>query len=317
MIDSLDRQYLKDLSVWQSDPIFIMGVHRSGTTLLYKLLVATNCFNYVKAYHIIRYNEILSNFFNHNEDQAYSNLSAQFRELGIDSRVIDEVKATPDLPEEYGFILSNAGYPFYLHPRSVDLFSEICKKIQTVSSPEKTLLLKNPWCFPHFVYIKTVFPRSRFIFIHRNPIYVINSRLKAWRSFFDQENVYLSLLSLYYRQIMSNPMKHTIARLINSNFLNLGLRRALGEMSRSTHYFLSNIESVPKQDYLSLRYEDLCREPEVNLVHILNFLGTEPSISLSEIIDIKPRSPRLLPEVEHHQDLIRDQLEPYFSYWHY
>lgn len=63
----LDRQYLNLLENINFRPIFIMGDHRSGTTLLHKTLVATECFNFVRAYHVIKYDELLSNHVNRTE----------------------------------------------------------------------------------------------------------------------------------------------------------------------------------------------------------------------------------------------------------
>ncbi|MEM7557233.1 MAG: sulfotransferase, partial [Cyanobacteria bacterium P01_A01_bin.84] len=102
-----DTAYLDLLPKVEFSPIFIMGDHRSGTTLLYKTLVSTGCFNFLKAYHIIKYDEILSHHINQTESQTIKELEELFQSLGISDRAIDKVIATPDLPEEYGFILKN------------------------------------------------------------------------------------------------------------------------------------------------------------------------------------------------------------------
>ena len=77
-----DAPYLELLAGVDFRPIFIVGDHRSGTTLLYKTLVATGCFNFVKAYHIIKYDEILSNHVNQREEQAIQSLEQHFKALG-------------------------------------------------------------------------------------------------------------------------------------------------------------------------------------------------------------------------------------------
>ena len=97
-----DLQYMTLLRDTVVRPVFIMGDHRSGTTLLYRLLDQTQCFNVVRAYHIIRYGEILSNYFDKIEDHVKMELSAYFSQLGVTDRMIDGVAVTPDLPEEYG-----------------------------------------------------------------------------------------------------------------------------------------------------------------------------------------------------------------------
>ena len=51
---SLDQPYLDQLTQTDLQPIFILGDHRSGTTLLYQTLASTHCFNVVKAYHVIK-----------------------------------------------------------------------------------------------------------------------------------------------------------------------------------------------------------------------------------------------------------------------
>jgi hypothetical protein len=55
----------------------------------------------------------------------------------------------------------------------------MCKKIQFIAGNDKPILLKNPYDFPNFLYIKRVFPNARFVFIHRNPLKTISSTLNA------------------------------------------------------------------------------------------------------------------------------------------
>jgi hypothetical protein len=71
----LDRQYLEKLENVSLQPIFILGLHRSGTSILYKTLGLTGCFNLVTAYHIIKYSEILYNHINSKEGKSKEELA--------------------------------------------------------------------------------------------------------------------------------------------------------------------------------------------------------------------------------------------------
>jgi hypothetical protein len=312
-----DHSYLDLLEEVDFNPIFIMGDHRSGTTLLYKTLVATECFNYVSAYNVIQYDRLLSNKVNRTENQARQELEELLQSLGISDRVIDNVEATPSLPEEYGFILKNAGYESYLNPDNLPVFIQLCRKIQFVSVSDRPLLLKNPWCFPHFMYVKSVFPEAKFIFIHRHPIDVINSKLKAARSILATRNAYTVLLSQQYAQIFKNPVQRFVYRLLYSTYFDLGLRQVTKPAVQSTTYFLQNIDSLPKTDYVSVRYEDLCNEPEETILKILGFLGLDQQSTLAYNTLIKPRPIKLLPEVQGKYEQIRQKLQPYFAYHGY
>ncbi len=310
-----DKPYLDLLPKVNFSPIFIMGDHRSGTTLLYKTLVATGSFNFVRAYHIIKYDEILSNHINQTENQAIQELEELFKSLGISDRTIDKVMATPDLPEEYGFILKNiAGDESYITPQNLPVFQQLCRKIQFVSDPDKPLLLKNPWDLPQFMYVKSVVPTAKFIFIHRHPIHAINSKLKAARTLLSSWNSYTALIAQWYTQILKNPMQRYLYQLLYSKYFNLGLRRVTKGAIKSTTYFLENVESLPDKDYLCVRYEDLCQAPEATIEKILGFLGLEARSTLEYQKLIKPRSIELLPEVQKQYEQIRQKLQAYFAY---
>jgi hypothetical protein len=222
--NDLDEKYLYLLNKVDFTPIFIMGEHRSGTTLLYKTLVETECFNFVKAYHIIKYKKILSNHVNDIENQAYQELDDQLKSLGINDRVIDKLKVTPDFPEEYGFILRNlVGDDSKLTDENLSIFKELCQKVQLTSKQNRPLLLKNPWDFSQFLYVKKSLPNAKIIFIHRHPIHVINSKLKAVRSFFSNWNSYLALISQRYKKIFKNPIKLFFYRMLYSSYSVFGI----------------------------------------------------------------------------------------------
>ncbi|MEG4836731.1 sulfotransferase [Microcoleus sp. B9-D4] len=312
-----DEPYLDLLGKVDFNPIFIMGDHRSGTTVFYQILVATECFNYLKAAHIIKYDRILDDRINGTQEQTRQELENLFKSLEISDRQFDKVKPTPDLPEEYGFILRNAGYESYLNPENLLLFSQLCQKIQFTSNSDKPLLLKNPWCFPHFMYIKSVLPKAKFVFIHRHPIHVINSKLKTVRLIFSVASPYTQLISKRYGKIFDNPMLRLLFRIKYSSLFGLGVRQVTQTSLLATTYYLENIRSLPTTDYISIKYEDLCQSPESTILKVLEFLQLEAKTTVDYERSIAPRPVNLLPEVENSYDEICRKLQPYLVHCGY
>ena len=314
---SLDQPYLDQLTQTDLQPIFILGDHRSGTTLLYQTLASTHCFNVVKAYHVIKYDEILHNYFNHVEEKKLQELQTEFTQLGICDRKFDAVPVSPALPEEYGFIIRNAGHELYINDASLPTFLEACRKIQTISHPTKPLLLKNPWCYPHFLYLHQTIPNARFIFIHRNPSHVINSKLKAVAQVMSDWNPYTGILSKRYHKIFKNPIFRLIYRTMYSPRFNIGLNKVLKQSVKSTAYFTNNIQALPDTTYISLRFEDLCEQPQTTLKKIFDFLHVSPKVTIDYDSLIKKRSTTLMPAVSQNQQRIFERLAPYCQLHHY
>lgn len=314
---NLDQPYLDQLCNVNFEPIFILGDHRSGTTLLYKTLASAGCFNVVKAYHVIKYDEILYNHKHHLEQERLQELQAEFDCLGISDRKIDTVRVSPELPEEYGFILRNAEHDPYLNASNMTLFLEACRKVQFTSNPENTLLLKNPWCFPHFDYIRQVFPNARFIFIHRNPINVIDSKLKAVDQTLSGWNAYIGLLSKQYQKIFKNPFYRFAYRMMYLKQFSIGVNKTLMQAMESTSYFLGHVQDLRKSSYVSIRFEDLCDDPQTTLEGIFDFLQLTPAISIDYDSLIQKRSAQLLPTVAKNQSRIYETLLPYFAFHGY
>ncbi|MGB3640918.1 MAG: sulfotransferase [Rivularia sp. (in: cyanobacteria)] len=315
--DILDSQHQHLLNNVNFRPIFIMGDHRSGTTLLHKTLVGTECFNFVQAYHVIKYGEILHNYINKNETELKEKIDELLISQGIKTRGIDEVEVNSNLPTEYGFILKNAGYESFLNHENLSLFIELCQKIQFISKLNKPLLLKNPWDFPRFINVKNAFREAKFIFIHRHPIDVINSKLKAMRTLLSSFNPYTALISKQYEKIFNNPIQRFFVLANYSSYFELGLSRVIKGTVESTSYFLDNIELLSSSDYISVKYEDICKSPEATILKILEFLELEPTVNLNYEQLIKPRPVKLLPEVERNYNKICQQLNSYLTYHDY
>ena len=314
-VTSVDQKYLNLLEKVKFKPIFILGSHRSGTTLLYKTLIATQCFNFVSAYHVIKYQELLFNHLENRENKAHQELQELFNSLEINDRVIDRVQVTPNLPEEYGFILKNNDYEFKINADNLNYFQQICQKIQFISEPEKLLLLKNPWDFANFMYIKQVFPEAKFIFIHRHPVHVINSKLKAVESLFSNYSPYSALLSKQYVKNFNNIVQSSQRQ--HHNREERRLRNATSNHIQETSYFLENIDNLSNDDYLSIRYEDICSNPEENILRLLQFLNLETQQKLDYHSLIAPRKVNLLPQVEQAYNQICQQFKTYCDYHNY
>jgi len=97
-----DNEFIQELQQVTFQPVFIVGLHRSGTSILYKMLTETGNFNPVTAYHLINYNELLLNHHLKKEEFAKQLLTESFREKGLRDRGIDRLKVTAEFAEEYG-----------------------------------------------------------------------------------------------------------------------------------------------------------------------------------------------------------------------
>jgi hypothetical protein len=311
-----DRVHLGRLAGIRFRPVFIMGSARSGTSILYRLLTLTGCFNYVTAYHLVDHDELLANHIDGTEKQAKERLATRFRELGITGARFDGVEVSPDFPEEYGFHL---GSRQQINNRTLPRFLELCRKVQVVSGPERPLLLKNPWDSRRFVYVKQVLPESRFIFIHRNPADVVASTLEGMRSLLASRNAYHAVLAGFYDRLMESPVRRSLSRLMLSSRFGMGPRVVGWQVTRTARYFVDNVRSLPEADYVSVRYEDLCREPQAVIHRILSFLGLpdNPDVRYEDFIRVRTRPRPASGDGDLSAILRRMELQPYLAYCGY
>lgn len=313
----LDKPYLSMLEDVTFQPVFIMGDHRSGTTILYKVLGASGCFNIVTAYHIINYRQLLYNHVHGRVDAAKEELRQLFQTRDVKDRVFDRMVVDPDLPEEYGFLFST-GFRQQLSPENLATLVELCKKIQVTSDPTKPLMLKNPWdYFLNFTYVKQVFPTSKFVFIHRNPLDVVSSQLHAIRSSLEEKNEYVALIGEWYRELFRKPIKRQMARAMFGRRFNMGLRMVTRHVHRATDYYLAHVADLPQGDVMSVRYEDLCAAPNQTIHSILEWLQVDDGGAVDYDAMIQARNAPRQAEVDAHARQIYQRMKPYFESFGY
>ncbi len=313
-----DDALLDRLPAVEFEPVFIMGDHRSGTTLLYQLLDRSRRFNTVTAYHIICYDELLANHEFGCAAEARAALARRFDALGLTDRRIDGVQVTPDLPEEYGFLLHGSGERPRVSPRNLERFLEVCRKVQYVSQPGRPLLLKNPWdYFRNFMYIKAVLPRARFIFLSRHPARVVNSQLKATRAVFAERNDYVALIADWYGPLWQSELRRRALAFLFSEHLDLGLRLTRLHVARGIDYLMRHLPALPAGDHMTVRYEDLCDAPDATIAGILAFLDLEPEPESDYAAFIEVRQAALLPEVAASQPALARRLAAFYRQYGY
>jgi hypothetical protein len=288
-----DRAYLDRLERVSFAPVFIVGDHRSGTTLLYQLLSRTGAFNVLTAYHVIRYGEVLANHLAGRTAAAMSDLADQFAREGLANRIIDGVAVTPDLPEEYGFVVDASSRP-QTRPETLPRLIELAQKLRFVGR-DAPVLLKNPWDVLRFAYLREAFSNARFVFIHRHPLNVMASQIEATRSLFKSRNGYVSMLSPWYRQLFERPIARRVTAAMSTPTLGIGPRIAAHHVTKVAQYYLEHVPTLPRESYVEIRYEDLCADADATLAKILSFLDLEPVTPYSARDSVRTRPSRVSP----------------------
>jgi hypothetical protein len=259
---------------------------------------------------------LLYNHINKKEESSKKELTNYFKKQGQIDRGIDQLKINSDFAEEYGFLLGKKTTQMNITPKNLPLFIKLAKKIQFISENNKPILLKNPYDLSNFLYIKKMFPNAKFIFIHRDPFKTLSSLNKAVKYLFKSKNPYTTLLFKNYNIIFNNPFILYFARFIFSDFSPFGLIYLTMFSSRSIKYYMKNIKKLEKKDYVTIKYEQLCNNPENTMEKILKFLEIK-NINIDFKKFIKPRKTNLDKSVIKLQNFIHFNMKDYFERFGY
>ena len=298
-----------------------MGDHRSGTTFLYSLLQATGAFNVVTAYHVLCYPTLLANHFASRTECAHREVAEAMRKAGIGDRGIDAVKATPDTPEEYAFILGREHASAWLpkphaNAATLPLFQELCRKVQFMGDVRKPLLLKNPHDYENVPFLKDRFPSAKFLYLHRHPAKTVDSQLRAARLLFNARNPYVAMLSPSYDRLFQCPKVLAFYRTVTSPRHGLASRILVGGAIRRIRNATQQRIALSASDRFDVRYEDLCCTPNECIYAIISWLQLE---SGGDDLSTKaaPRERPLLGEVERLSARLAKRLQDYYAEFGY
>jgi hypothetical protein len=291
-------------------PVFILGLHRSGTTWLYELLARSGCFDALTAGQVICYDEYLAD--PANRAACGIRLRERFEQLGLTCRGTEAVRLSPDTPEEYGFVLDNHGAGLRLSRRGLRLFQQMAHAVRADSGGDRRLLLKNPWDFSNACLIKQLLPGAQFIFIHRNPFHVLSSMFRLVMSTVRQPDPYTAMLHRRYRRFAQGRVRRRVAGRVIEHVPGLLVRGLLAWVQRSTEGYLRSWPMIPPSDRIDVTYERLCQDPDAGVTKILHHLGVRAG-ECSHRRSAAPRDVQVAGPVVAKRDLIARKLNEYGS----
>lgn len=307
--DSLYRDRIKSVKF---DPVFIIGPHRSGTTILYKALMESGCFNVTTSYHVLRHDSLLHAHFAGTESQERDKLQELFDRKGLKDRKFDSMTISPDIPEEYCFALPRQGRRPMVRHNNRDAFVNFCKKVQFIQNADKPLLLKNPFDTINFAYLSEILPNAKFVINHRNPTDVISSQMNALRAIIREKNEYVALVMRRYRKIYESPIALFVARAIYGGDRSLLYWQTERFIKKNYDYIIENAARIEHRA-IHVRYVDLCAHPNETIRDILDFVGVKESEPHDYGALIQPRKSTPAAEVARNRDRILERNRAYCS----
>ena len=313
-----DNKYLVSLDNVPVNPIFIMGLHRSGTTFLYDSI--SRCFPVANLtlYDIFYYHRLLKNHAEGKDANDRTHLNRVFRSLGITDRRLDSVWVEDSTVEEYGWLLRNESYHISIHETNKDYFAEICQKLLVLNPDAQSVLMKNPWDTGNAKQILEWFPNARFIYITRDPIFILNSQMNAFLTLITGSQPFQTMLIDNFKIPGGKYAMHVfyglwkVARAVKSVFgdaiFSFFARpfTAIAVQGQLKDYY-EDIKSLPKDNVLSLTYGDFNSDPVGNLNAIQSFLNL-PFTNPPESISPKPRKGHLKASLKKYEPKLMKKL---------
>lgn len=243
------------------DPVFIIGHWRSGTTFLHNLLSQNEQFGYANIFEIRNPHTFISrqNLFELRKKQH------QPQARPTDNVLID---FSSPAEEEFGVAIISKMSPLYgwVFPKNEEYYEKFSTFL-TASEEQreqwkksfhffmqkltflhkKPLLLKSPLNTGRIKMLLELYPKAKFIHIHRNPYTVFQSTLKMYKT-------------TLARSAFQKRDHSTITQ------------RILERYTETYNAFFSQKEAIPSGNYIDIAFEDLEHNPLAVLKSIYSVL---------------------------------------------
>jgi hypothetical protein len=271
---TLEMQLLDTKFISEHPNIFILGLPRSGTTLLSQIL------------------------FNHLSIDCVNNLMARFWDAPLcgaflSKILLNDTKSNSYVsryatthqitdPHEFGYFWRKhflchditSSYP----PERVDNinWSNIRAIIYNMNRIlGKGLVLKNLEIAGYYLerFLST-FPRSIYIYIERNPLDTASSIAKARQEFYNDLNSWWGIYPLEYAKLKDEPYEKQIA----------------GQIYYLMKMYRENMRRANSERIITVNYEDLCNHPNILLDKIIELNRKLYSYNFDKIGNPEPLS---------------------------
>jgi hypothetical protein len=261
-------------SEWTSNAnppvIFIIGLHRSGTTFLYETLSRVLPVAKLTVQDVVGYTTLVTNYLRDGGRHDCQSLTAYFERHQITTRGRDALLLSPATAEEYGWILKTESGSYSVGDRSLDV-------------------LKNPWDTGNVDTLAREFPGAKFVFLRRDPMEIVNSELGNMLYFMETRDPLIKLLT---KEIPSTRILLMITRIFRrllgkQLFSRLYVRLILKDVADNVHKFNISLTCCNPKRALEITYENLIDNPRQTLESVASFAGLD--IDKEEASGISPK----------------------------
>ena len=269
---------------------FVLGPHRSGTTIVCNALAGSGAFVSLTAADIVAFHERSGAYSTRHEASGGGSDLATLARRG-ESRKIDAMPVSEDLPEEYGFLFPGRR----LTAESAPVLTSVYRDLAGDTADDARYLLRNPWDLPNATRILELFPEATFVFVVRDPVQTIDSQLQAARTLLAEPSEYHALLDLRYRRLLGRRGRLALYRFLarRPRFVDLLAR----SFARDTRRWIEDLERLPPDRWVVTRYEDLLADPAREVGRLFAFLGLPPERIDAIAREMRPGERALHPHV--------------------
>jgi len=193
----LYKRRIKAVNLQKNPPVFVIGHWRSGTTYLHYLLSQDQRFSFLEAFQAFFFRTALV---------SRTFMKPILNRVMPKTRPQDNIEINASAPTEEEHSLTNlthrSGMQSFFFPKNISYFNEynlfetssknvdkwkqqynhMLKEISYYNGGKKKLLLKNPHNTARIEKLQELYPKAKFIFIHRNPYEVYNSTVHLYKS---------------------------------------------------------------------------------------------------------------------------------------
>lgn len=290
--------------------VFIMGLHRSGTTVLYQFLARVLPVCPVTVQDVVFYPRRAQSHVQDGGEADRARLAAYFEENGLARRVLDAIPLSPETVEEYGWILKREAGSFALGEETLPTFRDLVLKLSWLRPDASALLLKNPWDTPRADQVAALFPEARFVFLLRDPIEVLSSELRNATHFSSERNPLVQLLTEGIPRVrfylgLARMGRRLMGERLSERFLVWWL---LKDVMNNLRAYRAAMERIPPSRVVQLRYSELVDDTRGALERVAQLTGLPVSDAVDEL-RARRRSGGLLPAIEARRAELEETVE--------